>query len=57
MRAAGEGRVEMVQLLLDAGANKAQGWMEPSLQKQQIYLTRGGTRIRVGFTVPIVLFF
>ena len=57
MRAAGEGRVEMVQLLLDAGANKAQGWMEPSLQKQQIYLTRGGTRIRVGFTGPIVLFF
>ena len=41
MGAADNGHVEMVQLLLDAGANKAQGWMEPSQQKAANILDKG----------------
>ena len=34
MWAAVNGHVEVVRLLLDAGAEKAQGWMKPGLQNQ-----------------------
>ena len=45
LRAAGNGDVEVARLLLDAGANKAQGWMEPSLQKERAHGTSVDTRL------------
>ena len=53
--AAGNGHVEIVQLLLDAGADKAQGWMEPSLQKERAHGTSVDTIVGVSFQVSKVI--